>query len=594
LTNITLQLKNTIGLYGSVRMVKAFQDLKLSLVILLNLFFHFSKVDAGKVHLSQNRPEQPFNQMQLQPDLEELALQTHTLHSSYQSNSLGMKQGKTSFSQQPNFVTSIENDAKCQLSCANEITSVSELSDIRPTDWVYTALQSLLDRYNLPADEKFDGNRSLTRYEFATVVSAAIDSMNKQIALNPEKLTQEDLKVLQRLQTEFATEIGNLQRRVELLEQRLPEEINQFSTTTKLSGEVLFAVSGVGNGTDVNDEDNNDNDNNITFGSRIRLNFNTSFTGKDNLRVRLQSTNLPRLDRVTGTDMARLAFQGRDDNQVRLNGLDYSFLISKDVRVIIPVVNGDLADFTDSLNPYLSGSSRGAISRFAQRNPIYRQGGGSGLGLSYEISDAVEFEVGFVAEDVDEPEVGFNKADYGAIAQLTLEPAQDIEFGLTYIHSYNSVSTGTGSERANDPFDDKSEAIVANSFGLQSTIKLNPNITVGGWVGYTQARATDLPGNPTASIFNWALTIALPDLGSQGSVAGFAIGQPPKVTSNDFTVANSQYQDSDTSLHFEAFYRLQALKNVGVTFGVLMITNPEHNSNNDSIYVGTVRATFRF
>ncbi|BAZ10699.1 hypothetical protein NIES4071_25220 [Calothrix sp. NIES-4071] len=543
-----------------------------------------------------DRPKQPSNQMQPQPYLETLPPQAYTLHPSSQLTS-ETKQDKTSFPQKPNLVTSIENDAKCELSCVKEITSITELSDIHHTDWVYTALQLLLDRYGQPADKRFDGNRSLTRYEFATIVNTAIDSINKQIALNPKNVTQEDLKVLQRLQSEFATEIKNLQRRVELLEQRLPAaEINQFSTTTKLSGEAVFAVTGVGNEANVNNEDEeNDNDNNnITFGSRARINFNTSFTGKDNLRIRLQTTNFPRLDRVTGTNMARLAIQGNNDNQIRLNGINYSFLISKDVKVIIPFIGGDLADFTDPLNPYHSGSSRGAISRFGQRNPIYRTGGGSGLGISYEISNAFEFEVGFVASDVNDPEVGFSKADYGAIAQLTLEPAQDIEFGLTYIHSYNSISTGTGSARANDPFDDESEAIVANSFGLQSTIKINPNITIGGWVGYTHAEALDLPGNPTANIFNWALTLALPDLGSEGSVAGFVIGQPPKVTSNDFTVANNKYQDSDTSLHFEAFYRLQALKNVGVTFGILMITNPEHNSNNDSIYVGTVRTTLRF
>lgn len=154
-------------------MVKYFQDLKLSLVILLNLLFPFSQVDTGKA-------------------------------------------------QKPNFVTSIQNDVKCELSCASEITSVSELSDIHPTDWIYTALLSLLDRYDLPANKKFDGNRSLTRYEFAAVVSAAIESTNKQIPLNSQNLTQEDLKLLQRLQTEFATEIETLQKRVELLEQRLP------------------------------------------------------------------------------------------------------------------------------------------------------------------------------------------------------------------------------------------------------------------------------------------------------------------------------------------------------------------------------------
>jgi Carbohydrate-selective porin, OprB family len=569
-------------------MTKAFRGLKLSLVILNNLLFPLSQVNSGKAHLSPNKSNQALDQMQPQPDLEQFSSQANSLHSSSQLDFSDTEQAKTFLIQKPNFATSVENDAECELSCIDNITSVSELSDIRPTDWAYSALQLLLDRYGLPADKKFDGNLSLTRYEFAAIMSAVINSINT----NPEKVTQEDLKVLQRLQTEFATEIENLQARVEVLEQRLQAaEVNQFSTTTKFTGEVVFAAIGTENRVNEND---NDNDNNIVVGSRARLNFDTSFTGKDNLRIRLQTSNFPRLDRVTGTDMARLAIQGSNDNQIRVNAIDYSFFINKDLKVLIPVIGGDLADFTDPLNPYLSGSSRGAISRFGQRNPIYRQGGGSGLGLSYEISDAVEFEVGFVAENVNDPEVGFNKADYSAIAQLTLEPAQDIEFGLSYIHSYNGLSTGTGSERANDPFDDESEAIVANTFGLQSTIKINPNITVGGWVGYTRATAADLEGNPTANIFNWALTLALPDLGSEGSVAGFVIGQPPKVTSNDFTVENSKYKDLDTSLHLEAFYKLQASKNLGITFGVLMITNPEHNSNNDSIYVGTVRSTFRF
>ncbi len=65
---------------------------------------------------------------------------------------------------------------------------------------------------------------------------------------------------------------------------------------------------------------------------------------------------------------------------------------------------------------------------------------------------------------------------------------------------------------------------------------------------------------------------------------------PPKVTDNDI---NSR-EDQDTSLHLEAFYRIQATNNISITPGLLVITNPEHNDSNNTIYVGTVRTTFSF
>ncbi len=570
------------------------KSLEFSSVFLTTFISLLSGVNANGVSLSQTIVSQSdLNIMQIS-QAEELNLPVFSEQQQLVSldNSLDMVKSKNidSSVQKNSLVPCIDSDAECELS---QITSVAELSDIQPTDWAYTALKSLIERYGLNFGEnvngKFQGNIALNRYEFATALNTVINSINQQMKANQNlqlSLTQADLKILQRLQTEFAQELQNLKTKIENLEKNLSENINQFSTTTKLTGEALFALTGVAT-TSEND------DGNITLASRARLNLDTSFTGKDRLRTRLQGRNLPRLNRVTGTDMASLSFQGGNNNQVEMSRLDYSFPIGKQARVFIPVVGGSLRDFTDPLNPYLGGSSRGAISRFAQRNPIYRQGAGSGVGISYEISDAVELEVGFVSRNANNPEMGFNK-QYGAIAQLTVEPVDDVEFALTYVHSYNNLDTGTGSEIANNPFDDQSKAISANSLGFQSSIKISPDVTLGGWVGYTNATALDLPNNPNTSIFNWAFTLAFPNLGSQGNLAGFVIGQPPKVTANDFNVKNAEYVDKDSSLHLEAFYRFQAQENIAVTFGLLMITNPEHNSNNDTIYIGTMRTTLSF
>lgn len=51
-----------------------------------------------------------------------------------------------------------------------QVTSVSQLSDVQPTDWAFQALQSLVERYGCIAgypNKTFRGNRALTRYEFA-------------------------------------------------------------------------------------------------------------------------------------------------------------------------------------------------------------------------------------------------------------------------------------------------------------------------------------------------------------------------------------------------------------------------------------------
>jgi hypothetical protein len=56
-----------------------------------------------------------------------------------------------------------------------QVTSVTQLSDVQPTDWAYEALRSLVERYGCIAGYPggtFRGNRSMSRYEFAAGLNA--------------------------------------------------------------------------------------------------------------------------------------------------------------------------------------------------------------------------------------------------------------------------------------------------------------------------------------------------------------------------------------------------------------------------------------
>ncbi len=73
-----------------------------------------------------------------------------------------------------------------------QVTSVSQLSDVQPTDWAFQALQSLVDRYGCIAgypDSTYRGNRALTRDEFAAGMNACLDSVNELQQIDSKSTT---------------------------------------------------------------------------------------------------------------------------------------------------------------------------------------------------------------------------------------------------------------------------------------------------------------------------------------------------------------------------------------------------------------------
>lgn len=508
-----------------------------------------------------------------------------------------------------------------------QVTSVSQLSDVQPTDWAFQALQSLVERYGCIAgypDGTYRGNRALTRYEFAAGLNACLDRVNELIATATADLVRrEDLATLQRLQEEFSAELATLRGRVDAVEARTAElEANQFSTTTKLTGEVVAAVSDAFGDQRVNGG-NLDEDTNTTLSARARLNFNTSFTGRDLLRTRLQAANITSFN--TGTPMTRLGFETNTENQFEIDDFFYRFPIGERVQVQFDFANTEYNDNVYTFNPAFESSGRGAISRFGRFNPIYRVGSGAGLTLQFNPNGPIGASVGYIANTANNPSDGTGLFDgsFAALGQIAFRPSDKINLGLTYARTYDkgnggtidddgvlipggggvggadtvSLFDGTGSNLANRPFGNVPTA--ANHYGVQASFRPSDKFTISGWAGLTDAEDKLRAGDNSATAFNYAVSLAIQDVGPEGSQLGLIFGQPPKVTDNDLTVANNGGfggggEDPDTSYHIEALYRLQLNDNIAVTPGLLVILNPEHNDANDTIYVGTLRTTFTF
>ncbi|OKH31909.1 S-layer protein [Calothrix sp. HK-06] len=527
-----------------------------------------------------------------------------------------------------------------------QVTSVSQLSDVQPTDWAFQALQSLVERYGCIAgypNGTYRGNRAMTRYEFAAGLNACLERVNELIATATGDLVRkQDLEALRRLQEEFSAELATLRGRVDNLEARTAQlEANQFSTTTKLQGEAIFAAIGATGGAPGR------SDPNIILTNRVRLNLNTSFTGKDLLITGLQAYNFlggldgrgsvqeslglasPLLSASTARTSFEPLFPGidaktlsaRGANSVELYKLLYIFPVA-DKLTLFAGTSAEVSDAFPAILPF-AGEGQESISRFGTLNPVLRVSGGtSGTGLAsaagfiFNLSDAIDLRAlyGSVNANIPQnapdilPSVSGTPLGSGIFggssvvaAQLTLKPSKSIDIGLNYANSYHEINIlGTGLT-SSDIF-----ALSGANIGLGIPVKLN---SFGGTVNFRFSDQLALSGygaaifvddssgrvNASSTFTSWMVGLHLKDLIKKGNTAGILFGQPLYRTDadGDANLAGAGVQRA-TPYHLEAYYKFKVNDNVSITPGAFVLFNPEGDSRNDTTTVGVLRTTFTF
>jgi hypothetical protein len=502
----------------------------------------------------------------------------------------------------------------------NQVNSVSEFSDVSPDDWAYEALRNLVERYGCIEgypDGSFRGNRALTRYEFAAGLNSCLQQIERLIAAEGkegggQQVAPEDLETLERLVQEFQAELATLGTRVDNIEARTETlEENQFSTTTKLNGEVIFALSDIFGGEDVVTPDGEESevDGNTVFQDRVRLNFDTSFTGEDLLRTRLEAENVQDFESLSDTGgegitrEGQLGFDGSNGNDIEIDELYYQFPIGNAAEITVAGADTEVDDLVSTvLNPALASSGNGAVSRFGRFNPIYRIGAQSaGASFTFGPEAPISLSGGYLAGEPSDPagdpsdpgrDSGVGNGSYSAFGQVTFKPSERFQIAGTYVHSYSegfNYNAGSIGSQVEVEENDGTVPVVGNSYGVEASFGLTDNIILSGWGGYTDAIVL---GRGDATVWNYAGTLAIQDFGTEGSTLAFVVGQEPKLTEAESTLGLDE--DEDTGLHVEGLYKWQVTDNISVTPGVIWLTAPGHNDDNDDVFVGTVRTTFSF
>ena len=460
------------------------------------------------------------------------------------------------------------------------IPSADRLENWQPISREDRDLQYLARRYNCTTNWQHNNSISVTRYEFAVAINNCWQELENSSNFR-------DIAIWRKLKQNFAVELARVRNKVTEVEADLTQlESQQFSTTTKLQGQVLFFIA---------DSLSMENDSQTFTGYRTRLDLGTSFTGRDLLNIRLESRDIGRLDDVTDTSLSRLSVDGSSEDAIEIAELSYTFTPGDSTTVILGTKGVGLNDIGEVLNPF-SSSSKGAISRFGRRNPATLRGsGGAGIGIRQKFSEEIAANFGYLIDSgsIANPEAGGGLFDSSAsaIAQLVVRPQDELALALTYTHTYQrgediNLMGSTGLEDSNEPFEDN--ATTSDNFGLQVNWEVSPDLEIGGWFGYSNAQQQE-DGDDSATILNGAITLAFPDLFAENNQGGIIIGVPPTISRHD----DSSSIAESTPLHLEALYRIELSDRLQITPGTFAIFNPDTDDGN-AIWVGTVRTLFSF
>ncbi|PZD72953.1 S-layer protein SlpA [Acaryochloris thomasi RCC1774] len=474
--------------------------------------------------------------------------------------------------------------AETESDSTGQVTSVSQLSDVQPTDWAFQALQSLVERYGCIAgypNGTFRGNRSATRYEMAAALNACLDQISDRFA------SKADLDAVKALQDEFAAELATLRGRVDGLEARVDTvEAQQFSTTTKLEGSVIGTIQ-FGDQTDV---DGGIGSSRASALAEVGLTFNTSFTGEDLLQITLLTGNggndffgefFDAGGGLAGGTVNPGAIEYRDTGPgVELDRLAYEFSPVENLSVTIgpQLYPSDFIDGNSYANdPGADFNSGFFINNALIINDAVDDPGGAGFGFNYNLGGGpLSLRAGYVAaaggsavEGATETE-GLFGDPHQAVAEVeyatTFGASDDGNFAVRLQYAYTETF-----------------ALVQNVVGVNAEATFG-RFGVFGRYGISldpQAGGADLFAVGTNNAQTWMAGVGVSDLLIPGSMLSFAAGQP--------FIAPGQPDQTN----FEGFYRIPVNDNITITPAVMVITDP-NNIDQNALIQGVLRTTFSF
>lgn len=132
---------------------------------------------------------------------------------------------------------------------AGPVLAETKINDVPPDHWAYQAVVSLVEKgyLGLFEDGTFQGTKPVDRYTLASVVARLLSQVENG-RISP---SEEDLKTLRSLSTEFRTELAALAKRAEGLENRVTATEKQLTITREELAKVTARNEEIGQKTEI-------------------------------------------------------------------------------------------------------------------------------------------------------------------------------------------------------------------------------------------------------------------------------------------------------------------------------------------------------
>jgi hypothetical protein len=481
----------------------------------------------------------------------------------------------------------------------NQITSISQFSDVRSGDWAYQALSNLVEHYGCVSgypNGTFKGGQSMTRYEAAALLNSCLDRVSE---------VTDDLK---QLTHEFEKELAVIRGRTDGLEAKVGGlKATQFSTTTKLNGMAAFVIGANAFGGSSNHlvHDARAQEGGTSFNYDLELSLDSSFNGKDLLRTVLRAGNFGASAFGNGgLNELEVAFQqdcGPNATCINVMAIDklfYQFPINSQWTATV----GSRVGQEDMLAVWPSVYPEDTILDVFTYNgapAAYNKNLGPGAGLWWKNHD-LSLSVNYVAAagDVGSPGQGGigNRQSQGA-GTLQVAYAKD-NWALAGVYSrlqQNTDVPGTTPFAASDWTSTGAghlNAFAFSGYWQPSDSRTVPSVSAGwGYNAYTYDHG--VPSGSLKASQSWYIGFQWDKAFDEANALGFAFGQPVFATS-----LNGNSIPHDGNYVFELWYKIQATDQISVTPAIFYLSRPEGqdtpNGKSFDNLGGVIKTTFKF
>lgn len=467
-------------------------------------------------------------------------------------------------------------------------TSISSFGDIYPSDWAYQALRNLVESYGCIAgypDGTFKGNHLISRYEAASLLIACLE--------NVTQITDE----LRALIHTFEPELKVLKGRVDDLESQVDKlKAVNFSTTTKLKVNMGWLLGGtqytglgakaVSSGMrnaflpNANNGINNGPGfptDGLDFVYASRFDLDTSFTGKDLLKLRIEVGNMTNssFGINTATPLSLYAWffpKGQADNQLVVQRANYTFPIGNKLTLTAgPIVRQDELLGSWPVR-YPTNAPLFGVPWYAGAPAAYNLNQGAGGAITYRekfVNSTMSATMLYISrwgQDGNSGQGGIGTASSAAITTAQLG-FSGTKWTAAAIYTYSQDNYASANSQGTPAYYSIAISNSMHSYGLAAYYDFNadsllaPTLNLGA--GYNQH-----VNDQSSRSVSWWLGLMWKDTFIKGHSFGFSTGQPTFITSENDNSAD------DGNYFMEAFYTFSINDWITLTPTLLWLSRP--------------------